>query len=111
MPARFGGDGLGAAVNVVIREFPGGYDDASYTFGSYGQHQVSTLLLRRPFIVFFAPCSPRAAIATSWSGHLHTFVLTLENVTNAVYRKHLNRVKDILPEPGRNVRLLHKVYF
>ena len=49
VPARFGGDGLGAAVNVVIREFPGGYDDASYTFGSYGQHQVSTLLLRRPF--------------------------------------------------------------
>ena len=46
-----------------------------------------------------------------WSGHLHTFVLTLENVSNAVYRKHLNRVKDILPEPGRNVRLLHKVYF
>ena len=46
-----------------------------------------------------------------WRGYLHTFVLTLENVTNAVYRKHLNRVKDILPEPGRNVRLLHKVYF
>ena len=46
-----------------------------------------------------------------WRGHLHTLVLTLENVTNATYRKHLNRVKDILPEPGRNVRLLHKVYF
>ena len=46
-----------------------------------------------------------------WGGHLHTFALTLENATNAVYRNHLNRVKDILPEPGRNLRLLHKVFF
>jgi outer membrane receptor protein involved in Fe transport len=48
VPARFGGDGLGAAINVVIRDFPRGYDDASYTFGSFGQHQLSTLLIRRP---------------------------------------------------------------
>ena len=44
-------------------------------------------------------------------GHLHTFTLTLENATDAVYRNHLNRVKEILPEPGRNLRLLHKVFF
>ena len=42
---------------------------------------------------------------------LHTFSLTLENATDAVYRNHLNRVKEILPEPGRNLRLLHKVFF
>ena len=46
-----------------------------------------------------------------WRGHLHTFALTLENATDAVYRNHLNRVKEILPEPGRNLRLLHKVFF
>ena len=46
-----------------------------------------------------------------WGGRLHTFALTLENATDAVYRNHLNRVKDILPEPGRNLRLLHKVFF
>ena len=44
-------------------------------------------------------------------GNLHTFALTLENATDAVYRNHLNRVKEILPEPGRNLRLLHKVFF
>jgi iron complex outermembrane receptor protein len=37
--------------------------------------------------------------------------ITLENASDATYRKHLNRVKEILPEPGRNVRLLHKVFF
>ena len=37
--------------------------------------------------------------------------MTLENATDAVYRNHLNRVKEILPEPGRNLRLLHKIFF
>ena len=46
-----------------------------------------------------------------WGGRLHTFSLTLENVPDAVYRNHLNRVKEILPEPGRNLRLLHKIFF
>lgn len=46
-----------------------------------------------------------------WGKRLHTLALTLENATNAVYRNHLNRVKEILPEPGRNLRLLHKVFF
>ena len=46
-----------------------------------------------------------------WRGHLHSFALTLENATDAVFHNHLNRVKDILPEPGRNLRLLHKVFF
>ena len=46
-----------------------------------------------------------------WRGHLHTVAITLENASDDVYRKHLNRVKEILPEPGRNLRLLHKVFF
>ena len=46
-----------------------------------------------------------------WGGRLHTFALTLENATDAVYHNHLNRVKEILPEPGRNLRLLHKIFF
>ena len=46
-----------------------------------------------------------------WGGRLHTFALTLENATDAVYRNHLNRVKEILPESGRNLRLLHKIFF
>jgi vitamin B12 transporter len=41
VPARFGGDGLGAAVNVVTIRPEGGYLDLGYTGGSYGQHQLS----------------------------------------------------------------------
>lgn len=47
VPARFGGDGLGAAINLVTIDPPGGYVDAGYTMGSYGLHQFSGLA-RRP---------------------------------------------------------------
>lgn len=43
--------------------------------------------------------------------YLHTISLTGENITNATYRMHLSRVKSIMPEPGRNVKLLYRVYF
>jgi len=46
-----------------------------------------------------------------WRDHLHAFSLSLQNATDAVYRKHLNRIKELFPEPGRSVRLLHKVFF
>lgn len=47
VPARFGGDGLGAAINVVMRDTEGGYDDLTYTLGAYGQHQLAGVVVRR----------------------------------------------------------------
>ncbi len=46
------------------------------------------------------------------SGKLfHTFSLSIENLGNVEYYKHLNRIKEITPEPGRNFKLLYKMYF
>lgn len=42
---------------------------------------------------------------------LHTVALNANNVTNATYRDHLSRIKEIYPEPGRNISLLYRVYF
>lgn len=42
---------------------------------------------------------------------LHTIDLGVENVTDAEYRDHLSRVKVIMPEPGRNLKLLYRMYF
>ena len=39
VPAKFGGDALGGAVNVVTREFEGSYIDMTYSGGSYGTHR------------------------------------------------------------------------
>ena len=41
VPATFGGDGLGSAINVVTIHPEGGYIDAGYTVGSFGQHQIA----------------------------------------------------------------------
>ncbi len=42
---------------------------------------------------------------------LSTLNVTVENITDRVYRRHLNRVKEIMPEPGRNIKVLYKIYF
>lgn len=45
-------------------------------------------------------------------GHLlHAFDAILENISNTEYRRHLSRVKSIVPEPGRNFKLLYRIYF
>ena len=42
---------------------------------------------------------------------LHTFILGFDNVLNTTYRNHLSRTKAIMPEPGRSVRVLYRLYF
>lgn len=44
-------------------------------------------------------------------GLLHTLDFGVENVTDTAYRDHLSRVKSIMPEPGRNVKILYKMFF
>jgi iron complex outermembrane recepter protein len=42
---------------------------------------------------------------------LHSLSLSLDNAGDTDYRSHLSRTKSIMPEPGRNVRLLYRLYF
>jgi iron complex outermembrane receptor protein len=37
--------------------------------------------------------------------------VSVDNVLDTTYRRHLNRVRQIMPEPGRNLRILHKAFF
>lgn len=46
VPARFGGDGMGGAVNVVIREYARNYLDGSYSLGSHGTRRAAWLVKR-----------------------------------------------------------------
>ena len=41
IPARFGGDGIGGAINVVIREYDTDYIDLSYQRGSYNTNRTT----------------------------------------------------------------------
>ncbi len=41
----------------------------------------------------------------------HSIILSVDNLFDAEYRNHLSRIRSVMPEPGRNVRLNYKVYF
>lgn len=45
-----------------------------------------------------------------WS-RVHSLTLRIDNLTDAEYRNHLSRIKDVMPEAGRNVSLLYRVTF
>ncbi|TNE73190.1 TonB-dependent receptor [bacterium] len=42
---------------------------------------------------------------------LHMISIQVENALNTEYRNHLSRVKSVMPEPGRNISVLYRVYF
>ena len=44
-------------------------------------------------------------------GALHTITARLDNATNELYRNHLSLIKDIVPEMGRNVRVVYGIRF
>lgn len=52
-----------------------------------------------------------AGIRTTLAGHLHSVTLRLDNLTDEVYRNHLSRTKDIMPEAGRGVSLVYRLVF
>ncbi len=41
----------------------------------------------------------------------HTVMLQARNVTDRVWRDHLSRVKDVAPQPGRNIQLTYRALF
>jgi iron complex outermembrane recepter protein len=46
----------------------------------------------------------------STRGVLHSLLLAVENIFDTEYRNHLSRVRSVMPEPGRNLKLVYKVY-
>ncbi len=47
---------------------------------------------------------------TAWD-RMHTLTLQVQNLSDAVWRDHLSRIKEVAPQPGRNVQLLYRVNF
>lgn len=44
VPAKFGGNTMGGAVNIVIKEYPPTHIDLSYSLASYNTHRASAIL-------------------------------------------------------------------
>ena len=41
----------------------------------------------------------------------HQAVVTVENIFDTEHRQHLSRIKSVMPEPGRNIKLLYRLTF
>jgi iron complex outermembrane receptor protein len=52
-----------------------------------------------------------AGLRTTLGGRLHSVTLRLDNLTDEVYRNHLSRTKEIMPEAGRGVSLVYRLLF
>ncbi|MEQ1574594.1 MAG: TonB-dependent receptor [Vicinamibacterales bacterium] len=52
-----------------------------------------------------------AAYSFQTGGAVSTITARLDNVTDTLYRNHLSLIKDLVPEMGRNVRLLYNLKF
>ena len=46
-----------------------------------------------------------------WWQLQHQAVVTVENIFDIEYRQHLSRIKSVMPEPGRNAKLLYRLIF
>ena len=42
---------------------------------------------------------------------IHNFSLSIDNIFNKEYRNHLSRIKSIVPEAGRNLRIVYKLIY
>ena len=41
----------------------------------------------------------------------HSWTLTLDNMANTEYRNHLSRIRSVMPESGRNLRLNYRISY
>jgi iron complex outermembrane recepter protein len=54
-----------------------------------------------------------AGFGLRWTAgdRLHSVTLRVDNVLDTEWRDHLSRIKDVAPQPGRNVQLLYRFSF
>ncbi|MBW3629264.1 MAG: TonB-dependent receptor [Gemmatimonadetes bacterium] len=54
-----------------------------------------------------------AGVGLRWSvrGNPHTLILQAQNLTDAAWYDHLSRIKEVAPQPGRNVQLVYRASF
>ncbi len=59
----------------------------------------------------YAVPGANAGVRLSRGGMFHTVTLRIDNMLDHEYRDHLSRIKDFMPEPGRNISLLYRLTY
>jgi iron complex outermembrane receptor protein len=88
------------------------YSDESITGGviseiAADQNSVDTFEKPTPGYIVF---NSYIQYVFTTGNFIHNLSINLDNIFNREYYNHLSRIKSILPEAGRNLRLSYKVY-
>jgi iron complex outermembrane receptor protein len=59
----------------------------------------------------YAVADLNAGVRLSRSGRQHAITLRIDNLFDREYRDHLSRIKEIMPQPGRDVSLSYRLTF
>lgn len=89
------------------------WDGVRYTFGlgwRGAAEQTRVSFPERPTAGYSLLDATGGVRWTAWD-RMHTLTLRVDNVTDAAWHDHLSRIKEVAPQPGRNVQLLYRVNF
>jgi len=50
-------------------------------------------------------------LIVSYNKSNYNITIQLNNILNQTYYNHLSRIKEIMPEPGRNIIFNYKIFF
>jgi iron complex outermembrane receptor protein len=59
----------------------------------------------------YAVADLSAGIRFVQGSRLHAITLRIDNAFDRAYRNHLSRIKEVMPEPGRNIALVYRLVF
>ena len=91
VPYRFGGSALGGAVNVVTKEYPPVYFDASYEIASFNTHKISTA---------FKQTNQKTGLQFGLGGVItysdNDYTMRLQNLGNRKVKRNHDQFKKVM---------------
>ena len=91
VPYKLGGSALGGAVNVVTKEYPEHYFDASYEVGSYNTHRFNTIYKHR-----IPGTHLQWGAGGGWISSDNDYEMTLATLGNRRIRRNNDRFEKLM---------------
>ena len=91
VPAKFGGSAMGGAVNIVLKEYPDRYADASYAVESFNTHKIQTVVkrnIKEKGIVF--------GVGGGYTYSDNDYVMELSHLNNIKVKRNHDKYKKLL---------------
>ena len=91
VPNKLGGNSMGGAVNIVLKEYPPFYLDGSYEVGSFHTHRLSTILKRHDRVTGLT-----YGVGGGFTYSANDYEMSLPQRQNLVVRREHDHFRKIL---------------